>query len=172
MSARRTVSIAIASLFGCAAIASADPARPPRLLFNTTASAPIGLYVVAPGRFVPGDLVAVSPPPHLQRWLAARRYLPANVPLLKIVAAAQGRQVCGVDGGLYIDGRRRATAKPRDRLGRRLPVFTGCRRLGAGEVFLLNADAPDSLDSRYFGPIPQKGVIGRARAVWTWAARS
>ena len=43
-----------------------------------------------------------------------------------------------------------------------MPVWQGCRTLGAGELLLLNPDHPDSLDGRYFGPLPASTVIGRA----------
>jgi type IV secretory pathway protease TraF len=38
-------------------------------------------------------------------------------------------------------------------------------------VFLLNRQAPNSLDGRYFGPVPARQVIGGARPLWTWEAR-
>src|SRR3546814_11532003 len=54
----------------------------PRLVWNASASAPIGLYAVTPGAPVgPGDMV-IARVPDPWRMLAARRhYLPANVPL-------------------------------------------------------------------------------------------
>ncbi len=54
------------------AIALADPF--PRLIWNASASAPIGLYRIHPDRDPPaGALVAVAPPKWLARWLSARR---------------------------------------------------------------------------------------------------
>ncbi|RVA02060.1 S26 family signal peptidase, partial [Mesorhizobium sp. M7A.F.Ca.US.001.02.1.1] len=38
----------------------------------------------------------------------------------------------------------------------------GCRVISDGEVFLMNRDAADSFDGRYFGPLPLTSVIGRA----------
>src|SRR3546814_15532006 len=54
----------------------------------------------------------------------------------------------------------------RDRLGRPLPFWLGCRIVGPDELFLLNA-APDSLDGRYFGPLPAAGLLGVAHPVMT-----
>lgn len=142
----------------------------PRLLFNTTASAPLGFYLLTPGRYARGELAAVRPPRELASWLARRGYLPANVPLLKEIAATAGQIVCGQDGRISIDGVPLARMQDRDRRGRPLPQFHGCRVLVAGEVFLLNPRAPASLDSRYFGPVPAEGVIGGARPLWTWSA--
>ncbi|MGR4863193.1 S26 family signal peptidase [Caulobacter sp. LARHSG274] len=143
----------------------------PRVLFNTTASAPVGFYVLAPGRPVVGEWVAILPPRDLAHWMAYRRYLPANVPLLKQVAAAPGQRVCGRDGVLSVDGAPIARMRPHDRWGRALGPFVGCHRLSDAEVLLVNRRAPDSLDSRYFGPLPVRGLVGRARPLWTWDAR-
>jgi type IV secretory pathway protease TraF len=83
-----------APLFGAsfAAIAVLDPL--PRVVWNASASAPIGLYRIEPLRDPPlGALVAVTPPPALARWLAERGYLGERVPLLKHVAARPGQIV-------------------------------------------------------------------------------
>ena len=63
--------------------------RPPWLVWNASASVPIGLYAVDTIIDVhTGDLVVVRPPEPLARFLADRGYLPRGVPLLKHVAAA------------------------------------------------------------------------------------
>ena len=164
----------VLGLAGVAGLLLVGPwlARPaPRLLLNTTASAPIGLYGVDQRSPRIGDLVVFQPPPSLANWMARRGYLPANVPLLKVLAAAEGQQVCGRAGRITIDGRFVAVARRQDRRGRALRPFEGCRRLAAGEIFLLNADAPASLDGRYFGPVSAARVIGRAMPLWTAAER-
>ncbi len=162
---RRTLLI---GLGGCLAVVAASADRAPRLLLNTTASAPEGLYWVSPGRYALGDFVAVDPPPALASWMASRGYLPANIPLLKVVVAVNGQLVCGTEDGFFVDGRRLARAKARDRWGRALPIYRGCETVSVDDVVIVNTGAPDSLDSRYFGPIPARGVIGRARPFWTW----
>ena len=55
-----------------------------------------------------------------------------------------------------------AIARQRDRRGRALPVWQGCRMLEPGELLLLNPSVPDSLDGRYFGALPISAVLGRA----------
>lgn len=134
----------------------------PRLIWNATASTPVGLYTVQPIHHpAVGDLVAIRPPESLAGSLAEGGYLPRGVPLLKQVAAVPRQTVCRTGASVSIDGVIVATAHERDHLGRPLPTWSGCRTLGTGELFLLNRH-PDSLDGRYFGPLPASSLLGRA----------
>lgn len=142
-----------------------DP--PPKLLWNASASAPIGLYGV--GRADPlgrGDLVVVRPAAPLAAFLAERGYLPPGVPLIKPVAALPGQRVCRQGEVILIDGTAVATARALDRQGRRLPVWRGCETIAPGAVFLLNPRRQESLDGRYFGALPATAIVGRARPLW------
>ena len=159
-----------ASFFCTAFVAIAVVAPRPRLIWNASASTAVGLYRVDPLRHpARGDLVVITPPDGVSRFLAERRYLPLGVPLMKHVAALPGQTVCRSGAIVTIDGRRAAVAQTRDRLARPLPVWQGCHRVGDGELFLLNP-AEASLDGRYFGIVPTSGVIGRARPLLTRAA--
>ncbi|BAV63295.1 MULTISPECIES: S26 family signal peptidase [Sphingobium] len=155
--------VVTASVFAVSfvAIAVVDPF--PRLIWNASASAPIGLYRIHPDSDPPtGALVAVTPPERLARWLSARGYLPEGVPLLKYVVAKPGQRVCRIGDIVSVDAQPVASARARDGQGRPLPVWRGCRTLQPGELLLLNPDAADSMDGRYFGPLPASTVIGRA----------
>ena len=68
---------------------------------------------------------------------------------------------------ITVDHLRLGHAHTQDRNGRDLPVWRGCHRLGAGEVFLMNPDAPDSLDGRYFGSLPRTAITARLTPLWT-----
>ncbi len=145
---------------------------PRRVIWNVSASVPLGLYVTTPvHRLRVGELVAVRPPEKLATFMASRRYLGAGVPMLKHVAALPGQSVCRRRLRIRIDGRPVASARLADSLGRPLPAWRGCHRLTDDEVFLLNAEVSDSFDGRYFGAVPRSKVIARAVPVWTWRAR-
>jgi conjugative transfer signal peptidase TraF len=164
--ARTTVIVAATFALSFAAIAVTDPL--PRLVWNASASAPIGLYRIQPDDNPPlGTLIAIAPPPHLGRWMAARGYLGANVPLLKHVAAKAGQRVCRSGFIVSVESRPVVVALQHDRAGRPLPVWRGCQTLGADELLLLNPAHPDSLDGRYFGPLPASTVLGRAVPILT-----
>ncbi|RJG46231.1 S26 family signal peptidase [Mesorhizobium sp. DCY119] len=140
----------------------------PAFIWNASASVPLGLYRLAPtGRPDIGDYVVVAPPAPLAAFLAERGYLPLGVPLIKRVLALPGGQVCR--SGLTIIAYEHAyvAARERDRLGRPLPVWQGCRTVGHDEIFLMNWDTPDSFDGRYFGPLPVSSITARALPVWT-----
>jgi conjugative transfer signal peptidase TraF len=144
-------------------------AVPPRpwLVWNASASAPIGLYLVLPGtRLERGDM-AIAWLAEPARSLAARRhYLPYTVPLVKRVAAVPGDTICARGSEVLIGDRLRLIRSAHDAQGRPLPAWQGCVTLKDGAVFLAMADSPHSFDGRYFGPTSQALIMGRAVALW------
>jgi conjugative transfer signal peptidase TraF len=140
----------------------------PNLIWNASASAPVGLYTLRTATDLDvTDLVAVDAPEPLVSFLWERGYLPRGVPLMKRIAALSGQTVCRIGRAISVDTIAMGEALARDRRGRELPVWQGCQTLGASEIFLMNWDVPDSLDGRYFGPIPKSSIIGRALPLWT-----
>lgn len=141
---------------------------PIRLIWNVSASAPIGLYLVdLNGPLEVTDLVAVDAPEPLATFLAARGYLPKGVPLLKRVRAFSGQTVCRSNVLITVDGIEAGAALEHDRAGSPLPTWSGCLRIPADEIFLMNWEVRDSLDGRYFGPMSIERIIGRAIPLWT-----
>jgi conjugative transfer signal peptidase TraF len=130
-------------------------------LWNTSASVPVGLYLAAPQYPSCGSLAVIRLPRRIRVLAAARGYLPMSSLLIKPVVACSGRTVCRHGVSVTIDGGIAAYAKNRDAAGRPLPRWQGCYRLDAGKVFLLSP-LPDSFDSRYFGPIDYRHVLGTA----------
>lgn len=139
----------------------------PHLVWNASASAPIGLYAVTPGgALATGAMVVAWPPDAWRPLAAARHYLPLHVPLVKRIAAGPGDTVCASGPTILIDGRMVASRRAQDRLGRPMPWWTGCRHLHDGQYLLLMA-APASFDGRYFGISERVDIIGPARPLWT-----
>jgi conjugative transfer signal peptidase TraF len=143
-----------------------DPQK--TLIWNASASAPIGLYAVdRTNDLVVTDLVAVITPPLIAEFMADRGYLPIGVSMMKRVLALPGETVCRQGLDIIAYGSTIGHARERDNAGRKMPVWQGCRRINDDEIFLMNFDVPDSVDGRYFGPFPRSSVIGRALPVWT-----
>ena len=163
----RVAVIAGAIGIGIGMIVSTIAAKPvPRLLWNASASAPIGLYLVLPGAPLEiGDMVIAEPPAAIKLLAASRHYLPSSVPLVKRVAALAGARVCARGASILIDGRLGAKRLAADPHGRVLPWWQGCRQLQPGEALLLNAPA-NSFDGRYFGPVGAGAIVGKAVPLW------
>ena len=139
-----------------------------KLIWNATASAPIGFYTIAPAdQLEVPELVVVMPPEPLADFMVERGYVGRGVPLLKRVLGLPGQRVCRSRDLITVDGIEMGEALDRDRLGRPLPVWHGCRVVAEDELFLMNWEVRDSLDGRYFGPLPASAVIGRAIPLYT-----
>ena len=140
----------------------------PLFIWNASNSVPIGLYRVQPAtRLTVTELVAVQPPDLLAAFLDLNGYLPIGVPMLKRVLALPGQTVCRNGLTIAVDGIDVGDAHERDRHGRPLPAWQGCHVIADGDVFVMNWQSADSLDGRYFGPLPASAIIGRAVPVWT-----
>lgn len=135
----------------------------PWLVYNASASVPLGYYSVSvlstPAKV--GDLVLVQTPDTVRDMADTRRYIPKTVPMIKHIAAISGDEVCAVGNTVTINGHEAAHRQSSDRLGRSLPWWSGCRWLKDNEVFLLNASVPDSFDGRYFGVTSATSIVGR-----------
>jgi conjugative transfer signal peptidase TraF len=140
----------------------------PKLIWNASASVPIGLYRVRPAVDLHvTELVVVRPSSPLANFLDERGYLPKSVPLLKHILALPGQTVCRTGRTITVDAAAMGEALERDRRGRLLPFWQGCRVIAQGEVFLMNRQSEESLDGRYFGPLPATTIVGEAAPLWT-----
>jgi conjugative transfer signal peptidase TraF len=166
---RHRIVLAGAALIGLGiGILMGTVAHPPkvRLLWNASASAPVGLYLIKPGQPPEvGDMIAARAPDGARQLAATRGYLPSDVPLVKQIAATKGSQVCAMRAHIIVDGRTVARRRKRDAQGREMPWWSGCRWLQPGEVLLLNR-ATGSFDSRYFGPVERVAILGKAVLLW------
>lgn len=161
LSARKHVLVASG---GCLALAlSCWLPRPYRLIYNASNSVPTGFYVTD-GRSAPrrGALMLLILPGRSRALAAKRGYLPFGVMALKRIVGGPGDTACAYGARIFLNDRLVATRLRRDAVGRSLPRWTGCIRLGDNQWFVLNS-AERSFDSRYIGFIP--GSAFRAEAV-------
>lgn len=141
----------------------------PLLIWNSTHSAPTGLYRRSTGPITKDSWVLIWPPKSAADIAARRGYLPARVPMVKRVAALSGDLVCRSDETVSINGQPKATALRADAEGRPLPQWSGCSRLTDGQLLVLTRPAT-SFDGRYFGPIPASNLVERIEPLWTSSA--
>ena len=116
------------------------------VVWNTTASMPLGLYWRIPaGPLVAGDLVEFRAP---DSWLDPLKHAPAIqqgvVAVLKTVRGIAGETVCWGDDALHT-----------------------CQSVPPGHIFVMGTH-PKSLDSRTLGPIDRRLVRWRLLPLWTW----
>lgn len=143
------------------------PVRP-LLVWNATASAPIGLYLrEAETTRKRGDLVLIRPAPIVAAFSARRGYLPLHVPLIKRIVGLEGDVVCAKGSSVFLNGHLLTRREKSDGRGRVLPQWSGCITLGRTDVFVAMKDVKDSFDGRYFGPIRTDQIIGKLVTPWT-----
>ena len=139
----------------------------PLLVWNATASAPVGLYRRSFSNAERAAWVLINPPDQARILAAQRGYLALNVPMVKRIAAILGDTVCRTKSIVTINGVVRAIALSHDSKGRALPVWQGCERLNNSQVFVLTTPSA-SFDSRYFGVVPRANIIERIEPLWTF----
>lgn len=143
---------------------------------NLTPSEPLGLWRIEPLRrpVAVGDLVFICPPV-TAAFEAGRRhgYLRSGLcagglaPLIKTVAALPGQHI-EITDLVVIDGTPLATSglRKRDAAGRSMTPDSG--GVVPPRHLFLHSSFASSYDSRYFGPVPEAGLLGLARPVLTF----
>lgn len=169
-SARRSLRRLLPPLWiiGCAAMLVTMAANAGRLfIWNLTASAPRGLYLVRPG-VAParGTLVTFTPPGRATAMIDARHYLPRGATLLKHLVALPGDHVCIDHRSYFVNGQPVGDVAPVDTFGRPLDPFVFCGLVPEGSAFV-GTSTPLSFDSRYFGPVPVSSLTV-VEALWTF----
>lgn len=163
---RQWVAWTLIPVAGLALMAASANRGPDLALVNESPSLPEGLYVRQTGASIAhGSVVAIAQPSSIRPYLA-NLGMPAEVKLIKRVAAVGGDRVCAQDGVVRTPART-SPVLARDRRGVALPVWRGCRTLAPDELFLLG-DTPASFDSRYFGPVRRSEVDGVYKETLTW----
>lgn len=164
---RRTLAAAAVAAGATALVATLLWPPRPVLVWNASASSPVGLYRLGgAGNLRRGEMVVAWPPEPARELGAERHYLPRNVPLVKRVAAAEGDSVCAAGEAVFVNGRLETLRRAEDPSGRPMPWWTGCEALREGDLFLLTPNVSEAFDGRYFGITRRAQVIGRARLIW------
>lgn len=169
----RAPTVALLGGLGLAALAWSSMRAPdPRVVYNPSDSVARGWYRIGPPKSLHvGSIVLIALPGDVATLASQRGYLPAGIPLLKLIRAVQPQNVCIEDRIVSVDDVAITTALAADSQGRSMPIWQQCRALEADEIFLLSTTSPASFDSRYFGPLSASAVIGNAHPLWTWSGR-
>lgn len=133
----------------------------PVVVWNASESVPIGWYFVEKRMPKIGEIAVIKPSDWVRIYASSRGYLPQDVWLLKPIFATYPSIICRFGSHVFVNGKQVAKAKIADKMHRVLPVWKGCKALTSTQYFVLGRHR-DSFDSRYFGPIERKQIIGTA----------
>ena len=163
----KRLAFSIALVIGAGTLIQIVAIPKPLLVWNASASAPMGLYYRTFGNTQIDDWVLVRPPEAAAILAAERGYLPPNIALVKRLAAQSGDKVCRIGQQIFINDLGKTDALEHDAKHRKLPVWSGCVTLGPDHIFVLSP-VPSSFDGRYFGPIPRANIVERITPLWTF----
>ena len=136
----------------------------PKLLYNPSASAPIGWYKLeGKSTLKVGDQVAAYAPDWARKLADERRYLPYEYPMIKTIWASSGMQICAQNNRISVPNHPVIKSLPQDSLGRDMPKLSGCFTLKADEYFLVSPDVQAGFDSRYFGAVIGTDILGKVK---------
>lgn len=129
------------------------------LLYNPSPSLPPGFYWRTEGRMTRGAIVTVRARDVAPAYAALRDFADPSDRFIKRVVGINGDVVCADGRTITLNATPIGTREMRDRSGRELPSWSGCRRLTEGELFLLG-DSADSFDGRYWGVVHDQLIEG------------
>lgn len=124
---------------------------------------------------VRGMLVLACLPDEVAKLAYERNYIASGkckggyAPVGKYIQAISGDEVRFTSEGIFVNGKLLENSKPyaMDGEGRAMPVMLQDMVLPKDELVLLNNYA-GSFDSRYYGPIPSRYVVGTLKPIWTF----
>jgi len=134
------------------------------LTYQVTASMPKGFYFIKPGKyFRRKDIVLFKPPKKFLHFLLQKKWLPKNGLMLKYVVGIPGDYVCQNKKWIYINNHKFAPIYQEYKPGKKLPNNHFCGKLKKHQYLLMSTKVKDSFDGRYFGPVNDDRIIGRAK---------
>ncbi|WP_333594543.1 S26 family signal peptidase [Anaerospora hongkongensis] len=139
------------------------------LVYNRTASLPLGWYLKMPlGTYQVGDIVAFQPPGDAKALAVERGWIRDGELLMKKIGALENMpwQIDG-NGNFFVADMYIGPVSEVDRLGRPLPQMHGSYSVKPGS-FLPIAFPTGSFDGRYYGDVPLGNIQYKVIPLFTW----
>lgn len=137
---------------------------------NYSMSEPVGIYYKTKfdGSLKKGELVFLEVPFRARTYLFGRGWIHPGDVLLKNVGAIAGDSVYITESAIYVNGKYVGPLCTRDSQNRPLPQIRGELKIKAGHFLPIATRQPNSFDGRYFGPVSQRLILGKATPVITF----
>lgn len=133
------------------------------LTYQVTTSMPKGFYFIKPSKhFRRRDIVLFKPPEKFLDFLLQKKWLPKNGLMLKYVIGIPGDYVCQDKKWLYLNNHKFAPIYQEYKPGKKLPNNYFCGKLRKHQYLLMSTKLKNSFDGRYFGPVNDDRMIGKA----------
>ena len=134
---------------------------------NFSSSQPIGIYhkPLFNGHLQKNDLVFIKVPSAIQDYVYGRKWLPKGGLLLKNVGGLPGDVFQITNNTFSINQVYIGPVSHFDSQGRPLPCLRGTYKVKNGYFLPVSTWIPNSFDGRYFGAIPVKLIIGKAKPI-------
>jgi conjugative transfer signal peptidase TraF len=142
----------------------------------TDSSCPIGIYQVVHQPLARGELVEACLPEAIASYGMTRGYLASGdcpngaEPVIKVIGALAGDHVDLSPEEIRVNGTAlpQSSTRLRDSRGRAVRTLArGSYETTADNVWLFGLHDARSWDSRYFGPVPVRAVLGAVEPVFT-----
>lgn len=152
-----TAALAASFSIGESAVAERDASR------GSDYSLERGMLVLA---CLPDEVAKIA---YERNYIASGKCKGGYAPVGKYIQAISGDEVRFTSEGIFVNGSLLENSKPyaMDGEGRAMPVMLQDVVLPKDELVLLNNYA-GSFDSRYYGPISSRYVLGTLKPIWTF----
>jgi conjugative transfer signal peptidase TraF len=135
--------------------------------YQPTASMPRGFYLIVPIKKIErGDLVVFFPPESIKKILLAKHLIPDSGLLMKYVYGLPGDLVCVKQRMLWLNHCPVAKVLHLKIDNESLSAAAFCGKLIENQYLLLSPNNLRSFDSRYFGPVKQMAIVGKAKLLF------
>lgn len=143
------------------------------LVYNATASQPIGFYLKSyPNSYLHNDLVLVCPVTSVAKWSVEHHIIADGMgcqysaPLLKKIVATAGDRVTVTHKGIIVNDTLIPNTAPIARKVKQWNTFDKEFLLKSGEYIVVANQNNLSFDSRYFGVVTDKNIIAKIRPIF------
>lgn len=133
------------------------------ITYQVSASMPKGFYLIMPSSlFYRGEAVVFKAPDYVRGELIHHHWIPDDGMMMKKITAMPGDDVCYQSNWLLLPHGKRLPIYHYYAPGKRLPRYYFCGQLPKNNYLLTSDRAKRSFDSRYFGPVSNRLILGKA----------